>query len=387
MFRESNNLYSVLFYGLVLFIYTIFVSNHQLVNLYKSWQSINWIEVSATVNSFVEYKTLPEIKDSPVEYMISYEYLYQGESYKNSTISYFYDYKDSSGRWIIVRKALEEAHRTNLPIKAFVNPLSPSESIVDKYFSYPKATGLLLMLLSLYLLALIMIGVWFNRFITNWRRKKWELKFPNEPWRWRKSWLKSTIPPLESKGFKLLLVGTILLTSLLSAPLLAASNELPSLYEIIYGIVLAIIGIVVSMLIYFRKIKYGYPQLELTPHPFFTGQTNYGRVLVKGGNLHESDITVKLTCRTANFGRHGVKVKVSFDELWSKITKANLNFNNKSPYIIDFHFTIPKSLPDSYNNMSNEIIQWILEVYTDSPGLDLRNRYEVPVFNLSYKKE
>ncbi|GGE97694.1 DUF3592 domain-containing protein [Kangiella profundi] len=386
MYRKTNTKSSLLIAGIIIFIINTVILVGFTKSFYKSWQSLSWIESSALITQLGQPETSPWEQNKHPKYIVTYQYNYDGEVYSNDTISYFSNYKSQSGKWDTVRKELEEANQNNTPITVFINPNDPSESIIDKYYNYSLVFGLLIGLLSFYLLAYLISRDWLNRFITNKHRKRQIDNHPLKPWFWRKEWIKKTISPNNSMDLKFVFSITLLITLFTVSLLLLLKDKDSNLMLVTLSIIFSSAGIIALIYLLFRRMKYGYSELELTPHPFFTGQTNQGQLLVKRGNLKEHDIIVTLECRLVSIDYSGMKPMPKIKVLWSDKTYANIESVNHKAFLLEFSFTIPAALPDSGNNLSDECHQWVLEVKADTLGIDLYKRYEIPVFNYSHRK-
>lgn len=373
IYRKSRSERYMLIGGIGLLIIAVFISLARVNDFNKSWQSLSWVKTEAKVT---------KNENTSSKYNFRYHYIFKGNNYTNTKISYFHNYKKFSGRWDKVQRKLKESYQSNSPITVFVNPEQPSESMVDNYFSYPQALGLILFLLGLFFLSILMILFWLSGYLESRQREILQVKFPHEPWRWRKEWMKGSITPRSSGDLKLLIILFILMTASCGVGVVFFIDKTYMPLEVIAGTIVAPILLPVIVVFYLRKRKYGYSELHLKPLPYFTGQKNYGQLLVKNTSIVQQKIMVTLTCR------HYLTVhtKTQIKNLWRKEIKASVS-RQKSSSLINFCFDIPAALPDSGNNLSDDCVQWILEVHADVPGVDLKHRYEIPVFNFSHKQE
>ena len=377
IYRKSRSERYMLIGGIGLLIIAVFISLARVNDFNKSWQSLSWVKTEAKVT---------KNENTSSKYNFRYHYIFKGNNYTNTKISYFHNYKKFSGRWDKVQRQLKESYQSNSPITVFVNPEQPSESVVDNYFSYPQALGLILFLLGLFFLSILMILHWLSHYLESRQRAILQVKFPHEPWLWRKEWMKGYITPRNSSDLRHLLAGSILIMTLFSGLMAFLGKRFYVYPEVLFCILIGLILLPIIVLLLLRKRKYGYSELHLKPLPYFTGQKNHGQLLVKSTTIESQQLMIKLTCRHYQLEHSIGNATVKIRSLWSKEAKVSVSRQN-SLSLLDFCFDIPAALPDSGNNLSDDCIQWILEVHADVPSVDLKHRYEIPVFNFSHKQE
>jgi len=125
--------------------------------------------------------------------------------------------------------------------------------------------------------------------------------------------------------------------------------------------------------------KFGEQTFEIADRMGRIGETLKGTIKSATRPQPTGDYTVKLACRETITTGSGKNRKTRVETHWEqKKTYSYLNYNPGSGLAVSFD--IPKSLPESYDEMSRGSVRWTLSINAPMPGVNYEADFEVPVF-------
>ena len=125
--------------------------------------------------------------------------------------------------------------------------------------------------------------------------------------------------------------------------------------------------------------KFGEQVFQITDRMGRIGESLKGTITSATRPQPTGDYSVKLACRETITTGSGKSRKTRVETHWEKKqTFSYLNYNPGSGLAIAFD--IPKSLPESYDEMSRGSVRWTLSIHAPMPGVNYEADFDVPVF-------
>ena len=216
---------------------------------------------------------------------------------------------------------------------------------------------------------------------------KLELKYPEEPWRWRKDWNAGVIYTYT----KAKMIFFFVFAALINIPaFLVIAQQLPGelqegkvesllifLYPMVGFVVLA------YALYYYRKWqRFGAVRFQMESVPGVLGGKLEGAIRVPSMVLQESSVYVSLECvKKYNAGSHDHIVFTEY-VLWqtAHIISGDDMDHAGQDLVIPVNFNIPYDQPQPEKGSRNVHVLWRLRAQASLSGVDFSAEFEVPVF-------
>jgi hypothetical protein len=221
-----------------------------------------------------------------------------------------------------------------------------------------------------------------------WRRYA-KRRYPDEPWMWRKEWANGRIRS-SSKQIMLFAWVFALFWNAVSFPVVG--SNLPGAlsqgdHESLFMIVFPIVGIGLLAWAAWSTLqwrRFGTAEFEMASVPGVVGGELRGTVHLGTRLQPASGFDVKLVCinRVTSGGSNS---STSEYTRWQEERQIPTGVSGYGPLgtTVPVAFTIPYDCDPSSPTSSSDQILWRLEVGADVPGVNLKTRFEVPVFKTS----
>jgi hypothetical protein len=218
-----------------------------------------------------------------------------------------------------------------------------------------------------------------------WRRHA-KGRYPDEPWMWQKEWATGRIRS-SSKRMMLFSGAFALFWNAVSVP--AIASQLPEALsrgdqDALWMVLFPIVGLgllVWAVLSTMQWRRFGTAEFEMATVPGVIGGELRG-TLHLGTRLHPPNgFDLKLVC--VHRVRSGGKNNSTSEFIqWQEERKVRAEESGYGPHgtTIPVAFTVPYDCDPSSPTPSSDQILWRLEARADIPGVNLKTRFEVPVF-------
>lgn len=218
-------------------------------------------------------------------------------------------------------------------------------------------------------------------------KSKLELKYPDEPWRWRKDWNEGVIYTYT----KAKMIFFFAFAALINIPaFLVIAQQLPgelregkveSLLIFLYPLA----GFVVLgyALYYYRKWqRFGSVRFQMKSVPGVLGGKLEGAIRVPSTVLRGSNVYVRLECvkkYNAGSGDHFMFTEYVLWQAAYTISGEDMDHAGQD-IIIPVNFDIPYDQPQPKKGTRNVRFFWRLRILASLSGVDFSEEFEVPVF-------
>jgi hypothetical protein len=221
-----------------------------------------------------------------------------------------------------------------------------------------------------------------------WKRQA-KSRYPETPWMWRRDWALGRIRS-SSKQTMILAWVFALFWNAVSFPLLwgiahnaGQGGTEETLMAPIFGLAgIGLLAWAIWLTLHWRK--FGMSEFEMVTLPGVIGGDLRGTVHL-GTTLQPADgFQVKLVCvNRVNTGGKNSSTKewIRWQEERHLATESTLY--GPQGTAVPIAFTVPYDCEPTRTQPSSDQIIWRLEVRADVPGVDLKTRFEVPVFKTS----
>ncbi len=218
-----------------------------------------------------------------------------------------------------------------------------------------------------------------------WRRHA-RARYPDQPWMWQKDWATGRIRS-SSKRMMLFAWGFGLFWNAVSTPVI--SSNLPqvlnrgdhdALFMLLFPIVgVGLLGWAVWSTLQWRR--FGTAELEMASVPGVAGGELRGTLHIGTRLQPRNGFDLKLVC-VHRVRRGGKNNSTSEFIRWQEEQQVPTEASGYGPRgtTVPVAFTIPYDCDPSSPTPSSDQILWRLEVHADVPGVNLKTRFEVPVF-------
>jgi hypothetical protein len=389
MSKSKNSILGSIFlsiFGLPFFAAGAFVIFMALKPVYQNHQASEWEQVPAQLSEL----SLDGRGDS-VKVVAEYTYSFKGNDFSGDQVAFNMTTGNVSKYHQNFYDKLNRAKTNNETVPCYVNPKNPQEAILDR----ENRTRMLLFMIPFGSVFLIIGGgiMCSGLFANKSRKKEKELEesAPDEPWKWNKDWQDSVILAKSSSGVWVLF-GIALFMNLFMMPfwagLLNSDKKVPIFA---YGIVglfqLIAFGLVGTFIYHFiRNKKYGKVNFHMETFPGVIGGQCKGiiKVPVEVQTMDGFKLTLKNIhqYRTGS-GKNSTTHK---DVLWedTKIIKAKHNRGSNFSTDIEVEFNIPSG--GKISQSTGDSKYWELTAIAETPGVDFKEEFRVPVFVTEYSQ-
>lgn len=206
-------------------------------------------------------------------------------------------------------------------------------------------------------------------------------RFPEEPWSWRPEWQSNILPARLGNGA----LASVIFLALFHGSTLPLWSVLPAAWAgggafpwLVTAVLL--LGMVVSFfcgrsLLHWRK--YRGTQLKLNLTPLLLGRTCSARLSFPREMPANLSIDFVLKCVrhvTTGSGKHARTV---ITELWRH--QASASDPSGMSRSVEFTTELPANQPATRSDLHEDRIVWELTATADTPGVDLKVNFELPV--------
>lgn len=221
---------------------------------------------------------------------------------------------------------------------------------------------------------------------------------PGKPWLWQEDWASGKIKSAEKKSVFVMLFFVIFWNAISWTALIAFLSEgikdnavpfiLVSLFPVI-GFFLLVSAIRELL----RLKKYGVSTFEMTTIPGIIGDRLEGTVYARLSETPPKGMTIILKCVNRITTGSGKSRSTREHVLWQEqkiIDRAYISRGYKAS-AIPVSLSIPIDVEETNTSNSNNMIIWRLEANAETPGIDYKALFDIPVFRtektLSLEKE
>lgn len=338
-------------------------------NLYDWIRMQSWVPVEAQLIS-ADLKRHPAKKSTTYEVEAQYRYSYEGGSYFGKRVG-ISEKSDNLGDW---HERTYARLRAMQPLQVWVNPRDPRESIFDRDLRWTK--------LGFYMIFVLAFGgigagmMWWAL------RKPVEIPDGVPLWLGYPAWRDNQIRSNAKAGVWIIWVFTafwILITSpvIFVVPREWAKGNDAILLALLFPLVgIGLIAFAMKRTMEWRR--FGVTPLRLDPFPGSIGGEVGGSIRVNQVVPRDAIANVQLSCVYVYTRNSGNDSETRRDIKWQDQQQVNIEPGINGS-LIKFRFTTPDDLPDS-EVMRTPSHEWILEVTSKLPGVDLNRTYVIPVF-------
>ena len=335
-----------------------------------------WQPTSAKVIS-AELKTNHSDDGTTWEALARYQYHYNDQPYTGTRVGIMSG-SDNIGSWHQDHSRQLKKHRSNgSPITIYINPINPSESIIDRNLRWS-------MLLFKSVFALIFGGVGIGLMVFGLVAKKTEnpeMLTTSEPWQANTDWKN----PIKSNAKVGLwgIWGFAVFWSLMSTPVLfmlpdeLAEKNYMALIAVIFPIV-GVILLISACISTARWRRFGPAPLTLSPYPAAIGGQAAGTLTLQSKLPSDTNIKVTLCCLRSYYSGTGKDRKRRENIVWSNEGLGEIKHTHQGSQI-QFCFNVPKDLPNSELSGDNYHL-WRATIKAKLAGADLNRSFEIPAF-------
>ena len=368
--------------GLAIFIWGVIAS----VNV---WRAQDWSMVDAEM---VNLEQVSSTDDGSTTYGVkgSYRYRFNGNDYQSNQVT-FYSGTDNIGDYQqqLYRNLQRASNQQRL--KAYVNPESPQESVLDRTMRWGMLGfySIFLLVFGGVGLGIMLWGRWGAKRLAE--KEVLQEAHSEEPWLWRKEWQGNDFKCQTKSAFKVMLSFAII-WNLISLPgtigVLHEGNYFKEpLQLLVFLFPLVGLGMIVMTVIYYRREKeFGDSKLVLEQTPLVIGGRNSGKVIING-ELKEREVMLTLSCQKVTRRRSGKETRTTTKILWQDDQRLPVQQHQSQQFAVDFEVKIPEGWPESSDSDVNNRIEWILKVEQKQKGPDLQLMFELPAFVVAHRVE
>ena len=232
----------------------------------------------------------------------------------------------------------------------------------------------------------VIIGVRYNRRYQA-RKRLMQSRNPDKPWLWREDWASGKVNSSRQKNAIGLWILAIFWNAISWVALIALVSEgiEYNTVPLFLAVLFAIIGffILVSAIHdTIRLKKYGVSTFEMTTIPGVIGDRIEGIVYARLSQTPPKGVTVILRCINRVTTGSGKNRSTHEHIFWQeqKIVERGYISRGYKASAIPVSFPIPLDVEETDTSNSNDMILWRLEANAETPGIDYKAVFEIPVF-------
>ena len=355
----------------------------------RYWESAEWERVPATIQHFnveeEDYRDRDGHRRKQYRLTVRYRYEYGGKTYQGETI-------DRSGGTSSTANPrsrstlLRDRMQSGQPIRAWVNPEDPSESMLFRELSTEDyiLPGLAL-LFGLAGLGITVLGLSLTVKVLA-RRRRASLH-PDKPWRHEDQWRGFQIQSASAGSLVAGWMGVILAAVFISIfTFVMIREDAPWFARIVVG--LLGLGVVIGILAMIYKtlqyLKWGRATFAFNHMPFRPGEPLTGVVLC--GRLIDAGEGFSLRLLRAEdvITRSGKNRSVRKRECWSDtqtVTQDMAEEEGAGGTAIPVRMEVPADQPGT-EDWGKTGRYWQLEVEARTAGINFSARFDVPIYEV-----
>jgi hypothetical protein len=335
----------------------------------RTWKEVPAIILSAGLDtSSSSGRTHSRSRSTVYKALAEYQYEYQGKTYRSTKVSRYFG-SDNIGKFYEnIYAEISRYQKSQERFRCYVNPDSPDEAILYR--------DMRLGMLCLYGgFGGIFGGIGWGflvgsvaSYLRNQSGNVLQKQFPNEPWKWRKDWIRGEARTDAGNGM-FVAVAFSIFAAIFSIPILLfipsalMKGDIAAALALIYpfGAAFVIKWGIGSLL---RWIRFGRAVLQLHSIPIRPGERLRGTIHT-GGRLPES-ARVRLELVRLKKG--------SPDPQWTHSITTTPSAGSDGKTFIQVDIEIPEQTKKSSQ------LEWELRALSEIPGIDLDAAFKIPVF-------
>jgi len=347
------------------------------------FESASWDRVDAVIKSVSFSKPHGGRGGATCQVQCTYSYAYKGKTYTRHRIGLESEYASGALR-TLRHEILQEHLAKNEPVRAWVNPAHPVESLLFRELtddlSWPPLKCSILSVIGA-----IVFFVGLRKITAMKRLERRILQYPDQPWRVDGSWDSFTIRAHKAGTMIACWIIGILLALFISPAFIGILNLpfhvwlvllMPALFALF---ALWLIGKAVYLTL--QYLKYGNPVLELPQLPIVPGTQFHAVLLVKSHLVTENGVQLTFKCVKTTVTGSGKNASTDTKDLHSETRMVAMDMARTTDEgsAIPVAFDVPTGLPDRETE-GNPSFEWNLEVKAHTPGIDFSAEFDLPVY-------
>ncbi len=214
---------------------------------------------------------------------------------------------------------------------------------------------------------------------------------PDSPWLWRKDWAARRAESKKRNSVIGLWIAAVLVNGIaftvagFTVPQLWRTSNLMVLLPLIFtlaGIVLAVAAIRAGI----RRKRFGRTYFEFASLPFSPGGSLKGTIHLRFNTEATHGIDLSLSCIRWVVTGGGEDRSTQETVLWQADKNVPQQLLAPGPMgdaTIPVDFSIPSDAYETYEELADDKVLWLLQARADVPGVNYSDEFEVPVFRLT----
>lgn len=345
-------------------------------SLYDWTRMQSWVQVQAQLVS-ANLESHPGEKDTTYRVVAKYRYDYQGGNYTGSRVG-ISEKSDNIGNW---HQQTYSHLQSMQPLLVWVNPNAPHEAIFDRDLRWTK--------LWIYMIFVLVFGAIGAGLFWLGLRKPVAIQEGVPLWLGNPAWRDNQIRSNAKAGVWIIWAVSVLFIlggspALIIFPGEWAKGNHHILLALLFPIaVLGIVAYAMKRTLEWRR--FGNTLLTLDPFPGLVGGEVGGNIRINQVLQHDAVANVRLSCVHVYTRTSGDENETVHDVKWQdeQQTKIEPGINGN---MIRFRFTTPDDLPEStVDDIPGH--EWVLQVTSALPGVNLERRFAIPVFKTHSSKQ
>lgn len=350
----------------------------------QSVSTYNWVSVDADVQSS---NLLSAIDDEARVYHAQGRYRYAFGNITYTSEKIYFDSQPDSDRKFHTKfvDSLTKARNDGVPIKVWVNPRNPSESV---YYRGLHLSSFLAIIVFSTIFLCVGLGLIYVSYLTSLPDKPLMIPtglYPDGPWKWK--WESPLLKNVIKNQFMFLLVISLiwnsfsmLILSVMHEELIVNKNYLASI-ALLFPISGAIM-IWYTCVLYFRGKRFKRSAFELVTFPAALGHYVKGTLHLDNQLPGHATFETKLSCLHCYIKGSGDNSKYYEDILWQEAQHIPASAGHlRETFEIPMLFRLPDDKPTSTPRDQSDEYIWRLDISTKIAGPDFRQSFDIPVFD------
>lgn len=347
--------------------------------LVRYHQSQSWVEVPAHILSL---DLIEDDSGDSTTYQVvcQYEYERQDHKYVGRRVG-LTGGSDNIGSWQQDTYArLRAAQDANKLVTCYVNPERPDDALLVRDLRHGKLAFMMpfsTLFGSIGLLVLCFFG-------TEWHSARAERKraalYPDQPWTHNSAWADGVIPTRSlCNRFRMVWAWAIYWNAV-SAPVLTVVPTAPNVVIAALLMIYPFAGFaILAYAVYLGRAvrKWGNSFVELETFPGVIGGHLRGTLTIVGDITAVQDLKIELKCTEYESRGESTQVHIPYREV-REHAALPVTFG-QSEIRVPFDFQIPASCPQT-GTAGIVGVRWELTVRAETPGVDLKLKFDMPVF-------
>ena len=377
-------------FGGVFAIVGLGVGYFALDSLWNWWDARDWESVPATVLS-ASLRVSQGDDGSTYSAEGQYRYQWSSDIYQNDRIS-FSSGSDNVGSFHHdAYDELKQHMDSGEPIRVWVNPDDPSDSVVFRDMRWGMFGFLMLfpIIFGGVGIGIITAGWWGGRKVKH--EDSMRAQHPGQPWMWREEWSQGVLQS-NNKATMWFAIIFAAIWSAMSSPLIFIlpdeifnkGNYLALIGYLFPGVGIGLIIWAISA--YRRWKRFGDSELDLDRVPVALGGILNATLTCPTKIPRGNEVYLTLTCISKRRTGSGKNRRRTEKILWQDEQRIPVTINESMNGLsLPVKFHIPKDKPQCDWSDSNNSIVWRLDANADISGADFTASFDLPVFNRGEK--